>query len=300
MGMTMAGTPVGVTPVYVGRLAGDTLGTMTGPPTTSAVNIGTSTSNYNPPSDPGGASGRRWGDYSFTMVDPIDDMTVWTIQEYNQASNSYAVQVAKLVPPPPATPSSTDHPSGVSYGLASTNVVVTGTSVGGSGFYDPGTDLPAPARPYAHISATVTGGVTVNSVTYNSPTQVTLNISTVGANVGGPQNITITNPDGQSATGVAMINVLLPTAAPASIGGRITDAFGNGIGRVSLQITNQSGSFTATTSSNSFGYFEFENVPTGFTYIITPRSKLYSFSPERMVYSHLDQVTSLSFQVQTH
>src|SRR3954464_2983423 len=50
LGATMAGTPVGATPVYVGRLSGDTLGTMTGPPTTAAVTYGTTTANYNPPS----------------------------------------------------------------------------------------------------------------------------------------------------------------------------------------------------------------------------------------------------------
>ena len=32
-----------------------------------------------------------------------------------------------------------------------------------------------------HLSASVTGGVTVNSVTFVTPTTVTLNISTVGA-----------------------------------------------------------------------------------------------------------------------
>src|SRR6185369_12524688 len=49
-------------------------------------------------------------------------------------------------------------------------------------------------------------GVTVNSVTINSPTQVTINISTVNA-VGGDKPITITNPDGQTATG-AVLSVL--------------------------------------------------------------------------------------------
>jgi hypothetical protein len=295
MGMTMAGTPVGPTPVFVGRLAGDTLGTMTGPPTTAAVTVGTTTANYNPPSDPGGSSGRRWGDYSFTMVDPLDDMTVWTIQEYNQASNSYAVQVARLKAPPPATPTSSDHPGGVAYNLPSTNVVITGTSSGGSGFYDPGTNLPSPARPFTHISALVTGLVTVNSVTYNSPTQVTLNISTVGATVGGPQDVTITNPDGQSVTAIGLINVILPTAAPANISGRIVDGSGVGVRRASLQITNGAGTYMATTSTDSFGYYTFENVPTGVTYIITPRLKGAIFAPDHIVYSHLDEATNMYF-----
>jgi hypothetical protein len=100
----MAGTPAGATPVLVSRLVGDTLGTMTGPPTVAATTFGTTTANYNPPSDPGGASGRRWGDYSFTVVDPLDDMTVWTAQEFNQASNSYGLRVAKILAPLPATP----------------------------------------------------------------------------------------------------------------------------------------------------------------------------------------------------
>jgi hypothetical protein len=298
MGMTMAGTPVGATPVYVGRLAGDALGTMTGPPTTAAVTFGTTTANYNPPSDPGGAAGRRWGDYSFTGVDPLDDMTVWTIQEYNQASNSYATQVAKLLAPPPATPFSTDHPSGVSYGLSSVDVIVNGTSVSGSGFYDPGADLAAPARPFSHISASVTGGVTVNSVTYISPTQVKLNISTVGAFNGGTQDVTIMNPDGQSRTGTGLINILLPTAAPATVGGRVTDEFGRGVGMVSVQISSLNGAFSSSVMTNAFGYFQFDGVPTGVTYIITPRNKKYSFSPDHMVYTHLDQVTDLGFRVE--
>ena len=212
MGMTMAGTPVGATPVYVGRLAGDTLGTMTGPPTVAATAFGTTTANYNPPSDPGGASGRRWGDYSFTSVDPLDEMTVWTIQEYNQASNSYAVRVGKLLAPPPATPTCTGSP--IAFTGPTGNVVITATSSGGSGFYDPGPNLPAPARPYSHLTATVTNA-TVNSVTYNSPTQVTLNIT---ASASGLQNVTLVNPDGQSvvANGCIDVSAAAPTVTAIS------------------------------------------------------------------------------------
>ena len=119
--------PIGATPAYTGRLAGDTLGTMTGSPRSAAVtSFGTTTANYNPPSDPGGSSGRRWGDYSFTSVDPLDDMTVWTIQEYNQASNSYAVRVGKLKAPPPATPTCTATP--IPFTGPTGNVVINANS----------------------------------------------------------------------------------------------------------------------------------------------------------------------------
>ncbi len=199
LGVTMAGTPVGATPAYVGRLAGDTLGTMTGPPTVAAVTYGTTTANYNPPADPGPP--RRWGDYSFTVVDPLDDMSVWTIQEYNQALNSYAVRVGKLNAPPPATPTCSGSP--ISFPGPTGNVVITGTSTGGSGFYDPGTNLAPPALPFNHLTATVTNAI-VNSVTYNSPTQVTLNITALAT---GSQNVTLVNPDGQSVTANGCINV---------------------------------------------------------------------------------------------
>lgn len=210
VGFTAAGV-IGATPAYVGRLAGDTLGTMVGPPTVAVTTFGTTTSNYNPPSDPGGAGGRRWGDYSFTTVDPLDEMTVWTIQQYNQASNSYAVRVGRLAAPPPATPTCSSSP--ISFTGPTGNVVIDATSSGGSGFYDPGADLPPPALPFNHISATVTNA-TVNNVTFNSPTQVTLNITAVTP---GLQNVTITNPDGQSVTANGCIDVQAGEVADLAI-----------------------------------------------------------------------------------
>jgi hypothetical protein len=208
IGYTTSGTPFRIDAATSGRLSGDALGT------TQAVNIYTASSTaYNPPGDPGPP--RRWGDYSFTSLDPKDDMTMWTVQEYCSATNSYGARVAKLLAPPPATPASATG-NNILQGVPSSNVVVTGTVVSGSGFYDPGTDLAPPALPFNHISATVTGGVTVNSVTYTSPTQVTLNVSTVGASLGA-QTITITNPDGQSLSGTAVVNVIPPAATAGQV-----------------------------------------------------------------------------------
>jgi uncharacterized repeat protein (TIGR01451 family) len=243
LGATMAGTPVGATPVYVGRLSGDTLGTMTGPPTVAAVTFGTTTANYNPPSDPGGTSGRRWGDYSFTVVDPLDDMSVWTIQEYNQASNVYAVRVGKLAAPPPATPTCSGSP--IAFAGPTGNVVIAATSSGGSGFYDPGANLAPPALPFSHLSATVTNA-TVNSVTFNSPTQVTLNITALAT---GSQNVTIVNPDGQSVTANGCINVA--TAAVADLAITKTDGVATAVpgGSVTYTITASNASATPATGA---------------------------------------------------
>lgn len=205
-GYSTAGTPFRADAATNGRLRGDTLGT------TQAVNIYTASSTaYNPPSDPGSGSGRRWGDYSFVSLDPLDDQTMWTIQEFCSSTNNYGVRVVKLQAPPPATPNIAS-PVSVPPGQSSVSVTITGTSVSGSEFYDPGTNLAAPALPFNHIAATVSGGVTVNSITYNNPTQVTLDLNTTAA-PNGPKNVTITNPDGQSTTSN---NVIYVGAAPPS------------------------------------------------------------------------------------
>jgi len=144
---------------------------------------------------------QRWGDYSQTVVDPTDNQTFWTFQEYANSSGSadaWGVRVIKVLAPPPATPTSSS-PNSVSLGQKSVTVQVTGASSNGSGFFDPGPDTGGPGFS-SHIWASVSGGVVVNGVTYVDPTHVTLDLDTTGA-ADGPQAVTITNPDGQSATG---------------------------------------------------------------------------------------------------
>ena len=78
---------------------------------------------------------------------------------------------------------------------------ITGIPTGGAGFFD--NPLPAPPTPdYQHISAEVDNGVVVTDVSLPDPmdpTQLTLELDTSGATPGFA-SITITNPDGQSAT----------------------------------------------------------------------------------------------------
>ncbi|MCI0330826.1 MAG: hypothetical protein L0196_07730 [candidate division Zixibacteria bacterium] len=183
-----------------GRLRTDALGT------TQAHTLTQSSSTIYSYSSPP----QRWGDYSQTVVDPADDQTMWTFQEYCNATSSWGVRVIQLLAPPPATPATAAPPS-VAPGQASVVVTISGSSVSGSEFFDPGADIGGPGFPN-HISATVSGGVTVNSVTFNSPTSVTLNISTVGASLGS-QSVTITNPDGQSRTGNNLLTITSSCAA---------------------------------------------------------------------------------------
>jgi hypothetical protein len=202
MGFSTAGNSFAADAGFVGRWSSDPTGSM------QAYGVYTSSASaYNPSVsfDPGGAGGRRWGDYSLTSVDPLDDMTAWTIQEYCNATNSYAARIVKLLAPGPATLASAS-PASIASGQTAVSVTITGTASSGRGFFDPGANLAPPALPFAHISAQVTGGVVVNSVTYNSPTSVTLSLKTTGVSTG-PVTVTITNPDGQSTSSGSILSV---------------------------------------------------------------------------------------------
>ncbi len=63
-----------------------------------------------------GTGDNRWGDYSNTAVDPVNDRDFWTIQEYAGASSSWGtwwgtVAIAASSPTPTPTPSATATPT---------------------------------------------------------------------------------------------------------------------------------------------------------------------------------------------
>lgn len=215
LGMSTAGTNRRIDATATGRLAGDVLGTMADPASFTSSSFA-----YNPIGDPGGPGGRRWGDYSYTALDPSDDMTMWTVQMFCDDANSYGCRVIKMLAPLPAVPTSAGD---VSAGWASRLTTVVGTSTGGSGFFDPGPDLPGGVPAFSHITATVTSeGVsgtppTVNGVTYIDPTHVQLDLNTLAATPSEPgekYTVTIINPDGQAATG----NMILYVTVPVGVG----------------------------------------------------------------------------------
>ncbi|HYX20376.1 MAG TPA: IPT/TIG domain-containing protein, partial [Thermoanaerobaculia bacterium] len=143
---------------------------------------------------------RRWGDYSFTSLDPADDMTLWTIQEYCNLTDSWGVRVVQLLAPPPATPASAT-PATIAPGQSSVLVTLGGLSTAGAAFFD------APPGYAKRLAVDVPGGVSVNGVTVVDATTLMLDLNTVGAPLG-PRAVTVTNPDGQSRTSAAPILTL--------------------------------------------------------------------------------------------
>ena len=156
--------------------------------------------------------GNLWGDYSSTSLDPVDDMTIWTVQEYADANNNWAVRVIQMMAPPPATPVSVA-PAGLCVGSTATPVLVSGASLFGSEFFDPGTDPGGPGYPN-HLAASTSNGLIVRSVSSVDPTHVTLVVDASSA-LPGSADVTITNPDGQSATGPGILHL---ETMPAGVG----------------------------------------------------------------------------------
>jgi hypothetical protein len=86
--------------------------------------------------------------------------------------------------------------------------------------------------------------------------------------------------------------ILVPTAAPATISGRITTADGLPLAGVTLQL---SGARSATAISDSNGAYNFAGVETGSLYTVTPSLVNYEFSPANQSFSLLANKTDAVF-----
>ncbi len=90
----------------------------------------------------------------------------------------------------------------------------------------------------------------------------------------------VTLLEGEFVTCTFSNTQLAPTAAQASVSGRVMDSFGNGIGGARLSITDAQTGDTWTTISSPFGYYTLVGPEAGNFYIITIASKRYSFADD--------------------
>jgi subtilisin family serine protease len=88
------------------------------------------------------------------------------------------------------------------------------------------------------------------------------------------------------------ITMLGPSAAGVTVGGRVLSASGAGVANARVLVTNQSGE-RRTAISNSFGYFRFENVAAGASYVFEISHKRYSFAPR--VVNVSEELNELNF-----
>lgn len=88
------------------------------------------------------------------------------------------------------------------------------------------------------------------------------------------------------------IQITAPTAAGVTVGGRVLTSNGRGLRNAIVTLTDTAG-VTRRAVTSSFGYYRFEDVEAGQTYVIAVRSKRYQFTPR--VISVTDELTDVDF-----
>jgi len=139
------------------------------------------------------SSRNRWGDYSYTSLDPNNDMSLWTIQEYAKSPvNTWGTYVAELLSPPPilVNPNTNGAPGQTGFVL----------ELSGNGFYDPGAGYSN--RLDVVLTGGAVNGISNYGISYISPTNLLVSFDIATNASSGHRNIALTNPDGQPAVAV--------------------------------------------------------------------------------------------------
>jgi Carboxypeptidase regulatory-like domain len=89
-------------------------------------------------------------------------------------------------------------------------------------------------------------------------------------------------------------NALAPTAAMVSVSGRVLTTNGQGIRNVTIKLTGANGVIRSATTT-SFGYFRFEEIEVGQTYILEVTSKKFIFANPTRILSVQEQITNADF-----
>jgi hypothetical protein len=92
---------------------------------------------------------------------------------------------------------------------------------------------------------------------------------------------------------VTFPSCLTPTGASVGISGRVTSPSGQGLNGVTIKLQPTGDGQVRYARTNSFGYYRFDDVPSGETYIVTANSKRFVFSPKVIFLS--DNMTDVDF-----
>ena len=112
----------------------------------------------------------------------------------------------------------------------------------------------------------------------------------------------VTNTDGSrtvcgvvdSLSPFTLATSLAPTAAEVSIGGRVSTADGHGIQNAVLTLTATDGT-RRVIRTGSFGYYRFDDVNAGETFVITIASKRFTFASPTILVIAADELTNVDF-----
>ena len=99
---------------------------------------------------------------------------------------------------------------------------------------------------------------------------------------------------GRANSSIVSIIFIDPTAAGVSVGGQVTVGK-NGLARARVTLTDFNGA-TRSMQTSSFGYYRFDDLEAGATYIVSVNHKRYFFEPQ--VVSAIEDLTELNFMAE--
>lgn len=144
-------------------------------------------------------------------------------------------------------------------------------------------DFSTTTQPSATVAA---GGSTTFTVTFN-PSATGTRAATV--------SISSNDPNAALYSFAIQGNgTMAPTAALVSISGRVTSITGRGIMRVRLSLIDSSGEIR-TAMTTSFGYYQFNDVQTGATYILSASGRNYTFSQPVQILNVTEETNQINF-----
>jgi len=85
-----------------------------------------------------------------------------------------------------------------------------------------------------------------------------------------------------------------PTAANVSIGGRVSTPSDQGITNVEMTLTDSRGR-TRRVQTGSFGYYRFDELNAGETYVLTVKSKRFAFAETTRIFVAMDSMAEMDF-----
>lgn len=88
------------------------------------------------------------------------------------------------------------------------------------------------------------------------------------------------------------ISQLAPTAAGVFVGGSVQDQFGRGISKARVTLSTSAGA-TRTVITNGFGYYHFDDVAAGQTYVFSVSHKSFQFATQ--IVDVTQELTDLNF-----
>jgi hypothetical protein len=89
-------------------------------------------------------------------------------------------------------------------------------------------------------------------------------------------------------------DALIPTAEHVVMSGRVMHSSGSGIQNIRITMMSPDGTLR-NTLTNTFGYFHFNDVEIGTTYVFTASSRKYTFQQTMLVRSALSAMDDLNF-----